>query len=380
MPIDGEFISLQRVIEMTLPKVFPSAIFGKIDVKRYLDVDLICLDLLNSYFDLDSHHLYPSQSSNILLSKNAYRARHTIIMSMIGFYLGRFDNLMASIGQETFKKWRDRLWIYTVMVHDYGYFCKEMMSAPDLESIQKPYLLLSDDVTNQALNIISNFSLDYPEFFTYTYEDIKKYYSYSIDYHQRNGESSDGERADHGIIGSCIVFRRYCQKLEKSDWITVNRSRYKNNYNYYEPAIIKAACLTAASHNVYKSESEKDDEFYRKFGLDFLCHDSSFVIARDNPLLLLLSIVDTIECCKRFSRQSNSLSYLLTETVLSKTLIKVSDKQIEVDYTPLANHLRKRSSVLIEVLNWHVDNVLNLKNWTCLKAKKTGDYSVKIAM
>ena len=368
--------SLYALASTNMPPYLEDRIFNA--KKRFdLDEEDDCLKLINYYLDLYGTDL-EMESNKSYTFQNAYRSKHIVITWLIGYSLGKFNKLFEKIGDETMHDWSDKIWMYTALVHDYGYFCKQTTKTKSIEEIQHPHYLLSDDISFFSLpDTMRDFSENHPSYFTYSYDQIKKYYAYSINYHERTGASYDGEMADHGIVGSCIAFREYCKKYAKH-YNTARYVHYRFKTKLYEPVMYKAACIVAASHNIYKSSSKEDDEYYRRYDLEFLCHNSEFVITADNPLLLLLSIVDPIECCKRFSKSKNSKSYLQSKTVLSNIMVMVNDDEIIVDYALLAKLVSAKSNVMLDDLEKHVNNVVGLNTWTCLRTHKINDFAISI--
>lgn len=69
-----------------------------------------------------------------------------------------------------------------------------------------------------------------------------------------------------------------------------------------EPLLYKTACLIAAQHNIFKSENLESDTTYKEYGLNSLLSTTPIAVSNANPLLYLLSVVDTIECSKRYEK------------------------------------------------------------------------------
>ncbi len=369
------FNSLYALASDNLPPHIEDRVFSD-DRSFDLDEEKDCLQVINYYLNLDNSEVeIESKSSQPF--QNSYRSKHIVATWLIGYSLGKFNKLFERIGGITLHEWCGNIWMFTALVHDYGYFCKQIRKKNSIEDIQHPYYLLSDFTPGFIMSgVLDDFSIKYPEYFTYSYDQIKNYYYYSIDYHKRTNTNVDEEMADHGIVGACIAFRQYCRRYVKER--PFPPIHFRNEIKKYEPVMYKAACIVAASHNIFKSSTREDDYYYRIRGLDFLCHDSRFVINENNPLLLLLSIVDTIECCKRFSKSKNSKSYLQSKTVLSNIMVMVNDDEIIVDYAPLARLVSTKSNVMLDDLKKHVNNVVGLNTWTCLKTYKINDFMISI--
>ena len=107
-------------------------------------------------------------------------------------------------------------------------------------------------------------------------------------------------------------------------------------------------------------------------------------VTEDNPLLLLLGLVDTIECTKRFSQSSNPKKYFLPRTVLENILIEVNENEIILDYRPLEEKASSRDGDASSEWNSFTSRLKNARNgvitfntWTSCKAEPlNGDENV----
>ena len=125
-------------------------------------------------------------------------------------------------------------------------------------------------------------------------------------------------------------------------------------------------------HNIFKSSSKECDRKYPEGLLKKLGHDSSFRINRKTPLLLLLSLVDTIECVKKFGKkdqEDNGNKSFEALTVL-KSIFVFSDKEkIEIDLSEFAKKMKKKGIDKEEY--WK--SISTLSNWTELKVTEKDD-------
>ena len=99
--------------------------------------------------------------------------------------------------------------------------------------------------------------------------------------------------------------------------------------------------------------------------------DSDFVIESSHTLLLLLSLVDTIECVKKYSKQENGDKYLQSITVLKNIMVDVSADELVVDYSKLAERELKITKKN-EICGRIVANVYDLRKWTCFDVSEQG--------
>ena len=56
----------------------------------------------------------------------------------------------------------------------------------------------------------------------------------------------------------------------------------------------------------------------------------------------------------------------------------VNDDEIIVDYASLARLVSTKSNVMLDDLKKHVNNVVGLNTWTCLKTSKIDDFMISI--
>lgn len=308
--------------------------------------------------------------SLVSFNRNPDRACHTIINFLLGNLLINSLHIPDEMDREGCRFYS--LWLYTSLFHDYGYFCEETTNEKLLlSSITNEYDLLSDKYQEDFLDCLNGFSLRNPLYFSYKYETVKNYFPYSIIVHQN---TSGTEHVDHGIVGGCLAFKKYCEHIQ----------RY---YEDLKPSSIitkcfKIACYTTAMHNMFKSEGKTTDgrdldKEYVKYGLDELLSTEPPRITTDNMLLLLLSIVDTIEPTKRFLEEKGK-RLLKKKKVLKKTILGVDNNTLTLDFTKLYRYLRKRNECYLNDLNKHVRNVKNLNYWTTVKVSHKNEYIIQL--
>lgn len=304
---------------------------------------------------------------------NRGRLTHIIITWLLGVALNRtfkFENIPGGIADVYF----DQMWLQTAMAHDYGYLRDELTNRDlTLDMLRRPYDLLSDryDEPLSFLNGI-RYEGDAGCFFSYDYEEIEKYFLYR----KYDLLKNEHEKNDHGIVGGMLAFRNYCKNVARD---YKNRLGPSHSFGRQQ----KIACFIAASHNIFKSTySDNKDQIYRKYGLTGLLTTSPIRVRKENTLLTLLSLVDTIECTKRFSAKENPKSYIQEATVLKHIELEILDGSIIVDFRKLDYFIKsvKKNKEMIEVLAWHVKNVNDLDTWTEFKTRPISDLSMEIFM
>ena len=305
---------------------------------------------------------------------NLNRASHIVVTWLLGIGLARvfrFDEFVKGFGKLYF----EQLWLQSTMLHDYGYFRDEIKEAIQISELTKEYDLLTDLYVDSDLNCLNGMSvkLEFEHFFSYTYSEIKNYYRYRQDYYSSISPRGD-EVSDHGIVGGCIAFKNFCKKLKKDKKRGLAPSSVISS-------IQKIACIISASHNIYKS-SLKTDKIYVRYSLDKLTSESPVRVTRKNPLLLLLSLVDTIECTKRFSKKENAKEYLIQSTTLKYVDIEVCNGAAIIDFTRLESYLvnERKSLNMREKLVSHIDAIKSIDDWTDFTVQVIDDRRLKLRL
>ncbi|MBQ0035696.1 MAG: hypothetical protein KBT35_02130 [Firmicutes bacterium] len=315
--------------------------------------------------------------SKDIIIPNKERANHCVITWLLGIGINNRLNILKK------RRLSDALWTQTAAIHDYGYF-SEYTKHNDtiLSKIGTKYDLLTDKYNDDLLLCLNDMSVKKNELFSYNYFEIKQYFEYSKFLHREIiGEDYSHEMCDHGIIGACLIFDKYCRQIykEKKNIIPITPD---NDITKVQ----KIAAITIASHNIFKN-SKKDNPTWKKqnkklkmLGLDKLMTNSKYKIAKDNELLSLLSLVDTIECYKKF-RRDETRSMVNTNTILDTIDISFSNKkEIIFDMSEFVKKTNRNENKdeIIEKTTSHIKSICNMKDWTSFKTKQISDYCVKI--
>lgn len=249
----------------------------------------------------------------LLLNDNCKnRAIHSVCVFLLGLTVGKFCNLFNKCEKvlsdeeiQCFEPDRRilkyRLWILVSVLHDYGYFSKNIMNGSlDIRSYL-PYVL-SDDCYYDC-KLVRNYSMYHSSVLKLSYKEIERYNDYAREYHECKKDKF--EKNDHGIIGGVEAFEKQAKSyIERFFNNEIPCRVYKKNILYY-----KTACLTVCQHNIHKSKKESD-ETYKKYKLGSLLSYSGYSVGIDTPLLALLSLVDTIECIKSVYKTKKILKNL----------------------------------------------------------------------
>ena len=308
--------------------------------------------------------------------ENRHRASHILVTWLLGIGMSSFFKLDNS--KDPFsKKFFPNLWLQTAMLHDYGYLCDEISNRDlALEDIVGEYDLLSDTYFDEDLSVICGMTANsqFAHYFTYSYQEIREYFAYGKHLHKKDILRPGVELNDHGIVGACIAFRKYCEAVTKKKKIKPS------------PAITqiqKIACIVAASHNIFKSSDAKTDNIYIQFGLTNLLSSSEVRVNKENILLLLMSLVDTIECTKRFSQKSNPKQYLQQATTLKYVDVEIEDGLL-ISFSRLHTYIERerKSEEMKKTLNSHINGLRNISSWTSFSAEYNEDvpFDVRIRL
>ena len=286
------------------------------------------------------------------------RARHSLITFLMGKVFAEFSNLYEKANQSVYSKIQNDLWLLTSLNHDRGYFSEYIKRENfDFEKTFKNYYLLKDSALLKNKDAIA----------AYTDEEIKNYARYKSEAYLKKNPNSE-ELVDHGILGACITYKEILRKLCKTGDDDKNK------------LLVANCCLVIAQHNIFKSQDEETDRIYEMYGLSRLKSNSEFKISSKTSLLLLLCLVDTIECVKKFSKGENEKS-LETKTVLKSIEVTVEKNQIVVDFSKLYKRIKeKKNNTLLKKFDEYMNGVYNLHKWTIFYIEKQNEHIVKISI
>ncbi len=299
------------------------------------------------------------------------RAQHSVLTFFVGLIFMEFGDFRQKIGDAVFNSGKSenviRLWMLTALYHDWGYYSEDVKKEDlDFRKIIK-YNLLTDDYGDvEWLHPLKNFSIAHPHILAYTYDEIMAYDQYSRLYHKC---SDDTERVDHGILGGIKIFDRLVREISK-DATSIREERL---------LFAKIACLTIAQHNIFKSNSKNSDLKYGD-ALRKLHSNSEFRISMDTPLLLLLSLVDTFECIKRFGQAQNERNYLKKKTILESIEVSVSSTRIKINYSLLEKRIQDKDQELKDCFSKYFTRLFEIDSWTTFSTHKELEKTISIQM
>lgn len=331
---------------------------GYSSLSKFITKDEKCRKLLKLLLS-DDVEMPQEKSPVYYISKG--RISHSIVNYLLGRVFSRFSDIYKDINAVlepvcSSSKDVEKLWLITALYHDIGYLQKEITDNTLDYKKYKHYLYTDEVYQGDSTHPLYKFSETYPRSMAYSYEQILDYDVFDRERRRLEGEIT--ERLNHGIFGGAYLFNRLMNKAE-------------NAPDREDVLIIKATCMNIAQHNIFKSSSNKIDEQLSAYpSLNMLHKDTDFKINKTSPLLLFLSLIDTVECVKRFSRSCNRKSFLQTESVLSNVKAEVDKKSIKLDYSDLLDKIQEKNLINEEndLLNTYKNyingNLIGLSEWT----------------
>lgn len=285
-----------------------------------------CLEIIRTNLDF--------KSKNFQINKAyAYRFKHIVICWLLGIGCIEFVNPNMKYNMLFQKTWQ-----LSAFTHDYGWFCEETFDNPREDFLNSfgDYYLLKDDYKLPILSCLHNYIIENSNLIPFSYETIKNYYFKSIEYHRKEkerGNMDDKETCDHGIVGGCLAFKEYTEYLENRKQIEDGRSIVEMN---------KTACLITASHNIWGEQ-----------------------IRKENGLLSIMALVDTIECTKLFSSYDkvNRLYPLIKwQTLYTRIKLEINKDSLMIDLNDLSKYIESKKGDKFGIIKRKFD-----KYWNSLK-------------
>ena len=347
--------------------------------------DMSCTKIFSDYGSVNTFITKPDKTKkfiNLLLNDTAYdevaddtqvsldRAQHIAVTYLLGLVLWPFVKSFLPgkdvVSDTDFKE----LWLLTALYHDLGYYSDYIYNSSVEYSKISKYDLFTDAYRDVRLTGLNDFSAHYPQAFAHSYSQILKYDQYAREYHTRNATGAKGEMVDHGILGGVLSFRRMLNKAFKGkpDIQTMRRIKYVS--------------VTVAQHNIFKSGRQEDDANYEKFDLPYLAHDSKFKVTQETPLRLLLSLVDTIECVKKFGQGNLKGKHFRALTVLQSIYLSVKSDCIILDFTKFRVEWNKKNfpEDKKDLLDKYLKSLKELDQWTSFQGTPEGTDIIKITL
>lgn len=373
---DGKNVNqLMESIETAFKK---SGISTRFDtVEEIIKTDENSAAFIREVLHDEDYHIPDHADSMYAFAKS--RAQHSVLTFFVGLVFLEFGNLGDEILEKVVgsndKMDMISLWMLTALYHDWGYYSEDLRKSElNLNKLTKYFLLTDAYNEPDWLLHINGFTKKHPHVLAYSYDEIRAYDQYARTIHPFN--ENDMERIDHGILGGVKIFDRLVRGISRDV-----KAHLETNLNAITKRLVfaKIACLTIAQHNIFKSEDADHDQ---KYGdeLRKLHSDSPFRISTDTPLLMLLSLVDTFECIKRFGKLDKESKYLQHITILKNIKLSISLHSIAIFYSSLMEKIEKKDELLKQVYSKYLESLCKIGTWTAFSAIKEADNTISIRM
>ena len=232
---------------------------------------------------------------NIIENMSEFRLNHTICSFLLGILLVEkfkfnFKTWPRLLNDKSSNKSFYIIWGLACLFHDccYKYEEKGEIRNYPLEKYSTVLdFIYEEKIIYSLLENMYESDIDYKSL-------IENYYIYRI---------KNFQCIDHGISSGLVVFEMfYNLNLMKNEKIIYGMKLSDDFLNK-----ISAICTTISRHNMYfVDENSVEANFYKTSGLEKLIINKDLKISYKNDVLLyLLGIVDTIEFYKSFNRNAN---------------------------------------------------------------------------
>ena len=299
-----------------------------------------CKKYINRLLNMFGHFIYYKK---YLPEEYDYRIKHILFSFGLGLVFADFADLTKKIGERYWidNKIKDNflyVWLTVCLYHDFGYYVdhKKYSNISNLSNI----------INSLECNIFMSGAIS-----RYSPELYHKYYA---DRYKANKANGDFEIGDHGILGGIVLYD------------LINRES-SCEYCYFDENL----CFCIMEHNIWKQKKD-----YPLFSPYHWIDKSNFVKidSQKEPLLFLLSLVDTIEPTKKFSKykdtESSSYKSIFPKTIAKNIKIDVTNKSITINGNELVNVLKKRDKSL-KINDW-IEPIKNLSDWVDVKSEVNG--------
>lgn len=282
----------------------------------------------------------------IEVGKYDFRIKHVLLSFGIGFILADFNGIQEEINTQYRNQDVTETFVYTwltlCLYHDYGYFIKS--SYTDIDEFGD--IILQHNI----------FDYDYSQS-RYTYNLYEKYYNEKYQRQLKNHQYWDGEEVgDHGILGGYILFDKLCESSA-----CFEPTGKQTKIPFYQDV-----CYRIMEHNVWK-QSERYDENHVFYAID---NENFKIIDVYEPLLYILSLVDTIEMTKKFCKdpQKQSSRAVLPAKICSQFDVDVSKSRIVINYSNAEDYIKRNKYKQADIESW-ISNIKGLVDWVDLTAQ-----------
>ena len=248
---------------------------------------------INSFFEKERKNKKIKACLDLL---TPFRSIHTVSSYLLGQSIRdqlQFDtrSWQHLPGEKSSEKSFDLFWSWICLFHDIGYYYEDHSKDYELKSIEDLCAVLN--IQDSLLAVSPHKEL------------IKNYFAMRL----------QDKTVDHGIVGALLLFDALMD-LSKTNEIY---SSIKN----FDSFFVKL-CDTIALHNMWRADDDTIPK-YNKFGLyELIPENGNFKIYyKDDVLLYLLGLVDTLDPIKAFCRDRRYKKAISTSDVLDNVYLKL---------------------------------------------------------
>ena len=281
-----------------------------------------------------------------------------------GYTYGAKQNF---ISEEHFKLFQEKTflstWLIISLYHDYGYFFmdKDITNFDEIDVTTDVFEF--KDEKEFTLKYLYGLGKYFAQKCRYNKNEIKSYFNQKCIYNK-----NDDEPFDHGIYGGIYLFDKVITAIKNKERnndkkIKMVMSIDENNIEF--DSMYQNICFRIIEHNIWIVDN--NNAHFKKWdttSVPSLIPENFKKIGRDEPLLMLLSIVDTFEFLKKFSKCDKRDDYVESrpKTLMKKLDLTVSKDFIEVDYKEFEKHLTKNRVEQSKIDSW-LNAIADMVNW-----------------
>lgn len=288
----------------------------------------------------------------------------------LGVLLAKFNDLDGKVEKE-YQKYKINapftyIWLTLCIYHDFGYFCgRSYQKKNDIDKISLKYPIFSYNFCTSRYSKKLYRAYYMKKYKSQNWEDVNN----DLNVHEEIG--------DHGILGGYLLFDQLYSSEQKNNPLTTKyhiqdalvQTDEEEAPPFQHPERIplyQDICYRIMEHNIWKDYGDESD-FKEIRGNNFKKIDIS------EPLLYLLSLVDTIEMTKKFCKYKDEDEekehFVFPKTLGQKVFITVSDDEIEINYRELRKYIQEHQYI-DSISDWE-RSVNGLSQWVEIQSAKT---------
>lgn len=309
-----------------------------------------------------------------LKKKFSNRINHCLFTFSLGILVSKFNNLKYKIENHYEKYFNSsenvfiNTWLVLSLYHDYGYFLfSDYENINNLNDFKLEYDIFTFYSERNRVSALYNIYINNNEKLFEILEKDKEKTRYSEDIYKTYFKGSidnvmKKEPFDHGIAGGYVLFNNLLMHLNSNETKIKNSIRllYDDVNNVIDNNLFyQNICYRIMEHNIWKIK--RYGEYFKEFDLvklNDIVEENFKKISTEEPLLYLLSLVDTIEFIKKidFGDKKDSSTEKRVTTIAKWINIEVNSNILKISFD--SKQLIKWAGYS----DWR-KNVMNLKDW-----------------